>query len=217
PDLEGIVALPNVHEVAALTTEAKWQNLRALVSTALADYHRVHPLDPGMDLESLRSRLRVSVPPKLFRSVIEILETEKIVLRDESTIRLPAHEVRIEEDDAAVLLRLVNAISVGAFAPPDARRLSESLDLPAIRIKELLKILLERGDLVRVSGEIYFERDTLERASTLLKEHLAGQPEITVAEFRTAIGASRKYALALMDYFDQQALTIRVGDARRLR
>ena len=50
-----------------------------------------------------------------------------------------------------------------------------------------------------------------------LLDWLASHPEITVAEYRSLVSASRKYALALLDHFDREALTIRIGDARKLR
>ena len=35
--------------------------------------------------------------------------------------------------------------------------------------------------------------------------------------YRDLLGASRKFAIALLDYFDHSGVTIRVGDARKLR
>ena len=217
PGRKDLVALPDAHAVEALTTRGKWNALRDLVIDALADYHRAHPMNPGMEIESLRSRLRMSVPPRLFRAAVDIFAEEGTLVRDESEVRLPRHEVRVEESDAEVLERITSALVEGEFAPPDAKQLAGSLEIPAGRIRALLKVGVDRGEIQRVSGDIYYDSTALERATGLLRDHLANHEEITVAEFRTAIGASRKYALALMDYFDQAALTVRVGDARRLR
>ena len=41
--------------------------------------------------------------------------------------------------------------------------------------------------------------------------------KITVAEVRDLLSTSRKYALALMEYMDEQKITRRVGDERVLR
>ena len=41
--------------------------------------------------------------------------------------------------------------------------------------------------------------------------------KISVAEVRDKFQTSRKYALALMEYLDQQKMTRRVGDERVLR
>ena len=40
--------------------------------------------------------------------------------------------------------------------------------------------------------------------------------QITLAQFRDMIGASRKYALALLEYFDRQGITRMENDARVL-
>jgi selenocysteine-specific elongation factor len=46
-----------------------------------------------------------------------------------------------------------------------------------------------------------------------LQEH----GSITVAQVRDMFGTSRKYALALVGYLDEQRVTRRVGDERVLR
>ena len=38
-----------------------------------------------------------------------------------------------------------------------------------------------------------------------------------MGEYRTLIGSSRKYALSLLEHFDADGLTVRIGDARRLK
>ena len=40
---------------------------------------------------------------------------------------------------------------------------------------------------------------------------------ITVSAFRERLGTSRKYALPLLEWFDQRGVTIRRGDLRVLR
>jgi selenocysteine-specific elongation factor len=46
---------------------------------------------------------------------------------------------------------------------------------------------------------------------------LEEKKEITMAEFRDLAKTSRKFAVPLMEYFDSQKLTQRVGDKRMLR
>ncbi len=38
---------------------------------------------------------------------------------------------------------------------------------------------------------------------------------MTAASFRDLIGSSRKYTIPLLEYFDRDGLTIRIGDIRR--
>ena len=50
-----------------------------------------------------------------------------------------------------------------------------------------------------------------------LKKYLQEKQEITMAEFRDLAKTSRKFAVPLMEYFDSQKFTQRVGDKRVLR
>jgi selenocysteine-specific elongation factor len=40
---------------------------------------------------------------------------------------------------------------------------------------------------------------------------------MTAAQFRDAVGTTRKYALPLLEWFDANGITVRDGDVRRLR
>ena len=55
------------------------------------------------------------------------------------------------------------------------------------------------------------------RPARTLPGYLQKHPEITAAAYRDLLGASRKFAIALLDYFDHSGVTMRVGDARKLR
>ena len=46
---------------------------------------------------------------------------------------------------------------------------------------------------------------------------LREKKEIGPADFKDLFGVSRKYAIPLMEYFDTQRVTVRVGERRVLR
>ena len=71
--------------------------------------------------------------------------------------------------------------------------------------------------VVRVAADLYFAHDAVTAARALLAEHCRAQGEISAAVFRDRIGASRKFVIALLDWFDRSGVTTRVGDMRRLR
>jgi selenocysteine-specific elongation factor len=212
-----VVALPSASDPQAYTTRDKWATLAKLAADALRDHHRAHPLVAGMEAESLRSRLRVPVPPRLWRPVLERLEGEKVLVREQSTLRLPGHRVELGGGVADLATRVREAISSGGFTPPDAKQLESQVQASGAQLAPVLRVLEREGKVVRVAPDVYLEPAALERARSLLLEHLAAHPEVTVADYRTILSASRKYALALLEHFDRAALTIRVGDARRLR
>jgi selenocysteine-specific elongation factor len=50
-----------------------------------------------------------------------------------------------------------------------------------------------------------------------LVEFLNAHGEITTPQFKDMTGASRKFVIPIIEYFDARNVTIRVGDIRKLR
>jgi len=82
---------------------------------------------------------------------------------------------------------------------------------------EVLNALIQQGRLVQVSEDVLFLKETYEEMVKRIIEHIKDQDAITVAQVRDMFAASRKYALALMEYLDERRVTKRVGDGRVLR
>ena len=82
---------------------------------------------------------------------------------------------------------------------------------------EMVRALAQRGDLVKVSDDVAFARDAYVAAIDLVKEIVAAEGSVTVAQLRDRMGASRRPVLALLEHLDAQRVTRRVGDARTLR
>ena len=54
-------------------------------------------------------------------------------------------------------------------------------------------------------------------ALEMAKEHVAKNGQITLAEMRDLMGASRKFAVAILEYWDKRGITKKVGDARTFK
>jgi selenocysteine-specific elongation factor len=68
-----------------------------------------------------------------------------------------------------------------------------------------------------VKEDLYFHKKVLEDLKNQLISFLKKEGEITTPQFKTMTGASRKYTIPLIEYFDKSQLTVRVGDTRILR
>jgi selenocysteine-specific elongation factor len=191
-------------------SEEAWRSIAARAGGELAAYHAAHPLRPGMAREELRSRLGVS--SNAFAAVVEGLAEDGLLVERNGTLAVPDHEVALSTDGgpAAELLRLLGQ---NPFAPPslaEAARQSGARD-------ELIRALAQRGNIVRLSDDVAFTREAYESAVAMVKEIVAANGSVTVAELRDRMGASRRPVLALLEHLDAQRVTRRVGDARTLR
>ncbi len=212
-----IVRLPADGSAEALTTRPKWEQWLQALLHALAGYHREHPLLPGMEMELLRAQLPYEVAPKLFRAIVDRLMREKRLARDESLVRLQGHRVQLGRTERAATTDLERRLEEGAYAPPDLKQLAGSLNLPAARVSELLQALAREGRAAKVANELYYHTAALERLREMIAERIRTKGPLGAAEFRDMIGATRKFSIPLLEYFDRTGFTIRVGDQRKLR
>ena len=83
--------------------------------------------------------------------------------------------------------------------------------------KQVLESLINNGRLVRVEDKIVLHVDYYQKALEMAKEHIAKNGQITLAEMRDLMGASRKFAVAVLEYWDRRNITKKVGDARVLK
>lgn len=199
------------------TTETKWQSLKQGLLQALQDFHQAHPLAPGMEMEELRARLPYRMASRLFRSLVDILAEAKIVSRDGNLLRLPRHQIRLSEAEQRLTEKITKLLEVEPLAPPDLKQIERELGIGRAKLAEIIRLMERDNSIVRVATDLYFLRDRVDKVKSLLYKYLAENSEITAATFRDLLGSSRKYTIALLEHFDREGVTLRIGDARRLK
>jgi selenocysteine-specific elongation factor len=178
-------------------------------------YHTENPLKPGLEKEELKGMLRMRLAPKILNLVIEGLAKKKLLETEASHLRLPSFKAA--KDQSGMKEKIVDAIKKGGSQPPTREELPVLLNITSKDAGDLLKLLARENRIIRINDSIYLISDILESIQEGLKHHLLEKKEITMAEFRDLAKTSRKFAVPLMEYFDSQKLTQRVGDKRVLR
>lgn len=199
------------------TTEAKWRALKERIFELLRHFHGAHPLAPGMDMEELRAKLPYSIPPRLFRDLVEILAQEKIVAREGNLLRLPGHRVQLGAEEKTLMERIKKLLGQNPLQPPELKQIEKDLGADRDKLSAVIRLMEREGSIVRVATDLYFLSDRVDKVKALLYKELSERGEITAASFRDLLGSSRKYAIALLEYFDREGTTVRIGDIRRLK
>jgi len=210
----------SVGDEEAFTTHSRWDELKRFALDVLATHHKSEPLSPGLEMEALRTRLPYEIGSRAFRPIIDRLSHESELVREESLLRVKSHRVQLGGDAGTLGGKIETALTHAEFQPPDLKQLAEALKIPANQLPHLRTVLvaMEReGRVVKVATDLYFSRAAADAARARLVDHLKSHSEITAATFRDLLGASRKFAIALLEHFDHTGVTTRVGDTRRLR
>jgi selenocysteine-specific elongation factor len=122
------------------------------------------------------------------------------------------------ERRGAKLYRAGSTAELGARAEA-AAALEASLGLEPVKVDDqaLTRFLEERGTLVRVGNGYAVAASAFAEARAALVTELEANGRITLARFRDLLGVGRKTAQLLLERFDADGLTRRVGDERVLR
>jgi selenocysteine-specific elongation factor len=178
-------------------------------------YHRDNPLKSGLEREELKGSLRMRLSPKVLTLVVDGLIKKNQIKLESTRLRLPTFKAA--KDQSAIKDKIVDAVKKGGSQPPTREELPALLNITDKDAGDLLKLLARENSIIRINDSLYLFSNTLESIRTDLKKYLEGKKEITMAEFRDLAKTSRKFAIPLMEYFDSQKLTQRVGDKRVLR
>jgi selenocysteine-specific elongation factor len=197
-----------VHSSQLTTLEKKTLDL-------IAKYHKDNPLKPGLAKEELKGALRMRLSPKVLGLVVDGLVKKTQLDADGTRLRLPAFKPA--KDQSAMKDKIVEAVKKGGALPPTREELPALLSITEKDAKDLLKLLVQESRIARINDSLYLFSDTLESIRADLKKYLEEKKEITMGEFRDLARTSRKFAVPLMEYFDSQKLTQRIGDKRVLR
>ena len=170
-----------------------------------------------MDMEELRGKLVYQLSPKMFRLIVEMLLGEKAIAKEESLLRLASHRVQLGGQEKTLMEKIKKILGEQPLAPPDLKEIEKQAGVPRNRLNEVIRLLEREGSVVRVTTDMYFLANSIDQLRQTLRKHLTEKGEMTAASFRDLIGSSRKYTIPLLEYFDRDGLTIRIGDIRRLK
>lgn len=197
------------HSKALVASRGGWATLLGQITATLLDYHRRFPLRAGMPRSELKSRLKLET--RLLNEAIQRGQQDGTLAATENTVRMSTHQVKFAPAQQAAVDKLLADFRRAPFNTPLPK------DVAAALGDEVMQALIEGGQLTRLSPEVILLTDTYNEFVGWLKNYLRQHQTINVAQVRDAFNTSRKYALALLEYTDEQRLTKRVGDERVLR
>jgi selenocysteine-specific elongation factor len=185
-----------------------FEDFRKGITGRLEEFHVKNPLKRGMPKEEIRVRMMVS--PRVFGSLVSLVPE---VMVEKDLLRLESFRTSLSEEHKE---RVLKTLEQKGFSPPSRQDLAEALKLKDKQVADMLELMGREGLVTRISDSVYLGRGTFEKMISLLKSHFEAKGDMTVSEFRDMLGTTRKYALPFLEYLDSNAITMRVGDVRKL-
>jgi selenocysteine-specific elongation factor len=183
----------------------------------LSRFHQEEPLKDGMMQEDLRNRLSLSPEISVFQKVLGYLKERGEVVVEKGKTRLAGHRPQLGPEEERIKDELERIYREAGFQPSPLAEVLAQVSRDARRANDLVQLLLEEGTLVRIKGDLLYHRESYEKARGALLDLLRGKGgSVSVPEFKDRLGITRKWAIPLLEHFDEIKLTRRVGDERVL-
>jgi selenocysteine-specific elongation factor len=192
-----------------VASPAGWAALLGRLTGEVGDFHRAYPLRQGMPREALKSRLKLET--RLFNEALARAAAEGVLVAGDTVVRLPEHAVRFSPAQQEATDRLLREFRRAPYTTPSYKEAVTALG------EDVVLALVEAGRLVRLGPDVLLLPETYDELLAWVKRTIADRGSVNVAQVRDAFDTSRKYALALLEYLDDQRITKRVGDERVLR
>jgi selenocysteine-specific elongation factor len=189
-----------------------WTTLWERMARAIDREHQAHPERLGLSLTDLRASIEPIAPlPELIHALTAALcasEFQKVG----TFIRRTTHRPELPTNLQATGQRMRLALDEKPFEPPSRNQLA-----PDLLAQKALRFLLETGEAVEIGDDVVLSSRALRQIIATIQKTLQERGSATISELRKAIGTSRRIAVPLLEFLDNNGITRREGDKRILR
>ena len=184
------------------------------VSRVLNNHHKKFPDREGMTHAELAGKLSLIFTEKEVENLLKYLCDSDMILQQGKYFYLEDHQAKISQTRLDSLTNCLDTIRKGGFQPMRKTRLLEEMGLNEKDGIELLKFATHSKKLVRISEDLHYNPEQIEKILAILRGFFEKNPDINVIQFKELMNVSRKYAIDLLEYFDSQRFTIRKDNIR---
>jgi selenocysteine-specific elongation factor len=188
------------------------QKTREQLAATLDVFHKANPLVAGISKEELREKL--TLHQTVLESLLAQLVRDKKVEVSGEQVRLAGRGVELKDEEAKAKEQIERAFAQAGLKVPLLKEVLDKLPVDRARAQKLVTLLLRDRVLVKLTDDLVFHHTALEGLRRLMAAQKSKTPKIDVPTFKDLLGVTRKYAIPLLEYLDQQRVTRRVGDER---
>ena len=205
-------ALPGRY-VAAAVIDRVWQDCREILTA----YHRQNPLHAGIQSAELRQKLCKGMDRASADALIAILHQEGKLRKLGDRYALSDFTVTLTKRQRGIREKLLKIYTTSGIETPITEHVMEGFpanERPEAR--QVLESLITSGELILLTPQICLYRKDYDRILEAAKAHFKENDSLTLAQLRDMLNTSRKYAQALVEYFDKIHITKKDGDVHYL-
>ena len=198
---------------SAAVMDKTWDTCREI----LAGYHKVNPLHAGMKEAEVRQKCFKNLDQTTADALLRALRQEGKLRRVSERYALADFEIKFTKRQNNIKQKLLQTYkNAGLESPATDDVMAQFPQNEKTDAKQVLESLVTGGDLVMLTPQICWYKDVYAGVCEVVKKHFEDHETITLAELRDLTNSSRKYTLAVLEYYDKNRITKKDGDFRYL-
>ena len=140
------------------------------------------------------------------------LAKERIAVVQGDALDIPGRSKTLGGAEGELARAIEAKFAAAGLLTPATSEIIKAIPQKPKVIEGVIGYLVKQGSLIRLAEGVYLHRDTVAAARVKLAEKKGST--IDVAQFKDLFGISRKVAIPLLEFFDGEGATKRIGDAR---
>lgn len=221
PCLDDLVKSGRVQKVQSgdqlfFIDSVEFEKSQEKIIEVLSNFHKANPHLNGMSRAELASRSLINKEPFLIETILTNLFSKGKLLFVNELVALAKFAAGLNKTQEVHYHSILSLLEEYSFTPPTKKELYEKYDLQNSEIDMILNYAKNKREIVILPNGLVYRQPDLDKIKTLIKDWIDSNSSITAAELRNLIQASRKYAIALLEYFDEEGFTYRENDQRFL-
>jgi selenocysteine-specific elongation factor len=198
---------------AASVMDRTWETCKEI----LAGYHKVNPLHAGMKEAELRQKCFKNLEQTAADALLYQLRGEGKIRRTAERYALGDFEIHFTKRQNNIKQKLLQTYkNAGIESPATDDVLAGFPQNEKTDAKQVLESLVTGGELVMLTPQICWYKDIYANACEVTKKHFEENETLVLGQLRDLLNSSRKYTLALLEYYDKNRITKKDGDLRYL-
>ncbi|WP_066507046.1 selenocysteine-specific translation elongation factor [Abyssisolibacter fermentans] len=188
--------------------------LKEAITNYLNTYHEENPLKMGILKEELRSKFLRNIKSNVFDKFISNITSEKLIKLTNDKLSLLNFEVKYSDKQKEIKEEISKYYLENEFSPDKRDQIIDSLRFNKNETNKVFDAMIDGEELIKIKEDIYIHRAAYNKALNKLFEYSSKNETIALSDFRDILNTSRKYAMYLLEYFDEKKITKRKGDFR---
>lgn len=210
-----IVGIPGAGKAVS---RVAFERLKAMILARFGEYFDKSPKKVWVTQQEIKTKYFPKEDAKSYEHAVRTLVDSGALAVSLSGrgLRHTTGSERILEEEENLRRNIERVISEGGFNSPVPSELPPHAKSELLDSNEVFQTLVDAGVIIRLSPNAFLHRDTIEEAKRRTIEFIKEKGSMTISDVREIFGASRKFSVPLLEYFDSQKVTIRKGDVREL-